>query len=64
MTIWIDQILFFQMKVTMKYLIERIESIFVDSAMIVLDLNDRKNGSIKAVVLYVTLNHLSIEYLW
>ena len=30
------------MKVTMKYLIKRTESIFVDSTMIVLDLNDRK----------------------
>ena len=35
----------------MKYSIERTESIFVDSAMIVLDLNDRKNGSIEAVIL-------------
>ena len=35
----------------MKYLIERTEPIFVDYEMIVFDLNDRKNGFIKAVAL-------------
>ena len=57
---WSVKELVFQMKETMKYLIERTECIFVDSAMIVLDLNDRKNGSIKVVVLFMSHTQSSI----
>ena len=44
----------------MKYLIERNESILIDCAMIVLDLNDRKNGSINAVALFMRHTQLSV----
>ena len=43
--------LFSPMKATLKFLIERIESLFVDSIMIELDLNDHKSEFTKVVVL-------------
>ena len=43
--------LFSSMKATLKFLVERIESIFLDSIMIELDLNDDKSEFAKVVVL-------------
>ena len=43
--------LFSPMKATLKFLIERMEFIFVDSVMIELDLNDHKSEFTKVVVL-------------
>ena len=43
--------LFSPMKATLELLIERVESIFVDSVMIELDLNDHKSELTKKVVL-------------
>ena len=55
----IGPILFSPMKATLKFLIERIESIFVDSIMIELDLNDHKSEFTKVVV-HVYVSHISI----
>ena len=46
----IGPMLFSPMKAALKFLIERIESIFVDSKMIELDLSDHKSELIKVVV--------------
>ena len=47
----IGAMLFSPMKATLKFLIERIGSLFVDSTMIVLGLNDYKSEFTKVVVL-------------
>ena len=47
----IGPMLFSLMKVTLKFLIERIESIFVDSVMIELNLNDDKSDFTKVAIL-------------
>ena len=50
------------MKTTLRFLIERIESLFVDSIMIELDLNDHKSKFTKVVAnVYVTYIYLSIK---
>ena len=56
----IGPMLFSPMKVTLKFLIKRIESIFVDSVMIELDLNDHKSEFIKVVVLSMCHTYPSI----
>ena len=45
------------MKATLKFLIERVESIFGDSLMIELDLNDHKSKLTKVVVLSLIWMH-------
>ena len=54
----IGPMLFSLLKATLMLLIERIESIFVDSVMIELDLNDHKSEFTKAVIL--KFGHISI----
>ena len=53
----IGPMLFSLMKVTLKFLIERIESIFVDSVMIELNLNDDKSDFTKVAIL--EFDHIS-----
>ena len=47
----IGPMLFSPMKATLKFLIERVESIFVDPVMVELDLNDHKSELAKMVIL-------------
>ena len=58
----IGPVLFSPMKATLKFLIERIESIFIDSVMIELDWNDRKSEFRKVVVLSMYHIYLSNIY--
>ena len=56
----IGPMLFSPMKATLRFLIERIESIFVDSVMTELDLNDHKSGFTRVVVLSMCHTYPSI----
>ena len=58
----IDPMLFSAMKATLKLLIKRIESIFVDSVMIELDLNDHKSEFTKMVVL--SMCHIDLSNIY
>ena len=55
----ISTMLFSPIKATLKFLIERIESLFVDSVMIELDLNDDKSMFTKVMVLGLVIYHVS-----
>ena len=58
----IGPMLFSPLKAILRFLIERIESLFVDFVMIELDLNDNKSELTK-VVANVSGSHRSIKHL-
>ena len=60
----IGPMLFSPMKATLKFLIERIEPLFVDSVMIELDLNDHKSEFTKVVVLSMCHMYPSIYQIY
>ena len=58
----IGPMLFSLMKATLKFFIERIESLVVDSVMIELDLNDDKSELTKVVVL--SMCHIDLSNIY
>ena len=61
----IDPMLFSLMKATLKFLIERIESIFIDSVMIELDWSDCKSEFTKVMVLgFGHISHVMLHDHW